>query len=593
MIVAAANSHNPTLVGALTRLQRCAFSRSREIQIIDAQALTTNSPIFKLPFNNLSSRFGLGSEVLHFAARRINLQLRRQRFVIYCREIDGIAGVTTRTGLAVPENHCCYSFCMFGNETGLGMQLVELVSNSSILVGPKWLCQCLPSRRGFYQLFQKSFLRRVCTLELGSRSLAACSLYGSFSPSDSYFSVATNRIILLTNFSAYITCEALSLAYIDREYSLAPLNSDTLTLTFKPFDKQKGVFAFVNGIQLIPIPELFDSAALVGYVEQKVEVKSMRLQTMFRLNVGGQYVSPAQDSGLSRMWYDDTPYLYGASTGVTNKATKDVQINYQTMPQYIAPETVYSTSRSMGNDKNANIEYKLTWIFQVDPNSMYLVRLHFYEYYYSKVNEIVFNILINNQTAEPQVDVIGWTGGKGVPTYKDYVIHVQDSDVDEKLWLALQPTPETKPEFYDAILNEVEIFKLNDTDLSGPNPQPSDMLLEDQAEERGFQTHEGYNRKVVIGGAAGGAAGFAFMAAICITVFNKKKRVLGSSTNTSWLPIYENSHINASKSMSGKSIASANLAAMAQGLCRYFSLQEIKQATKSFDESLVIGVWVN
>lgn len=43
IIVAAASSHNPTLVGALTRLQRCAFSRSREIQIIDAQALTTVS----------------------------------------------------------------------------------------------------------------------------------------------------------------------------------------------------------------------------------------------------------------------------------------------------------------------------------------------------------------------------------------------------------------------------------------------------------------------------------------------------------------------------------------------------------------------
>lgn len=416
------------------------------------------------------------------------------------------------------------------------------------------------------------------------------SLYGSYNPSDSYFSVAANGITLLSNFSAYITCEALSQAYIDREYSLAPLNSDTLTLTFKPSDKQKGAFAFVNGIQLIPIPELFDSAALVGYVEQRIDVKSLSLQTLFRLNVGGQYVSPAQDSGLSRMWYDDTPYLYGASTGVTNKASKNVPINYQTTPQYIAPETVYSTSRSMGADKDANIQYNLTWVFQVDPNSMYLVRLHFCEYYYSKVNEIVFNILINNQTAESQADVIGWTGGKGVPTYKDYVIYVQDGEGDEKLWLALQPAPETKPEFYDAILNGVEIFKLNDTDLSGPNPRPSDMLLKDQAEERGFQTHETYNRKAVIGGAAGGAAGFAFMAAICITVFNKKKRVPGSSTNTSWLPIYGNSHTNDSKSTSGKSIASANLAAMSQGLCRYFSLQEIKQATKSFDESLVIGV---
>ncbi|KAK9027706.1 hypothetical protein V6N11_067529 [Hibiscus sabdariffa] len=40
-MVAAANSRNPTLAGALTRLQRCAFSGSWEVRIIAAQALTT------------------------------------------------------------------------------------------------------------------------------------------------------------------------------------------------------------------------------------------------------------------------------------------------------------------------------------------------------------------------------------------------------------------------------------------------------------------------------------------------------------------------------------------------------------------------
>ncbi|KAL1532946.1 hypothetical protein AAHA92_32897 [Salvia divinorum] len=40
-MVAAASSRNPTLAGALTRLQRCAFSGSWEIRIVAAQALTT------------------------------------------------------------------------------------------------------------------------------------------------------------------------------------------------------------------------------------------------------------------------------------------------------------------------------------------------------------------------------------------------------------------------------------------------------------------------------------------------------------------------------------------------------------------------
>ncbi|KAK7397319.1 hypothetical protein VNO78_18487 [Psophocarpus tetragonolobus] len=416
------------------------------------------------------------------------------------------------------------------------------------------------------------------------------SLYDGFNPSDSYFSLTANGVTLLSNFSASTICDALSQAYIDREYSLAPLNSDTLALTFKPSDQYKGTFAFVNGIQLIQMPDLFDSGSLIGYADQTMDVKSLNLQTMFRLNVGGQYISPTQDSGLTRMWYDDTPYLYGAATGVTNQAEKNVQIDYQTMPQYIAPPDVYSTSRSMGSDKDVNMGFNLTWIFQVDPNSMYLARLHFCDYYFSKVNEIVFDIFVNNQTAQAQADVIGWTGGKGVPTYKDYVIYVQDGPGDEMLWLALHPAPGTKPEYYDAILNGVEIFKLNDTDLSGPNPLLSDLLIKRQQEEEdGFTNHQIYHSQAVIGGAAGGAAGFAFMAVICVAAYKKKKRAPGSDGHTSWLPIYLNSHFSKSSS-SGNSISSANLFAMAQGLCRYFSLQEIKQATNNFDESNVIGV---
>ncbi|KAI4350086.1 hypothetical protein L6164_010608 [Bauhinia variegata] len=419
------------------------------------------------------------------------------------------------------------------------------------------------------------------------------SVYGSFNPADSYFEVTANGITLLSNFSAFITCQALSQAYLDREYSLAPLNSDSLTLTFKPSDKHNGAFAFVNGIQLIPMPEVFGSSAvMVGNQDQTLDTTTSTFQTMFRLNVGGQYIPPNQDSDLSRTWYDDTPYLYGAASGITSHVEKNVTINYQSMPKYIAPLDVYSTSRSMGSDNNVNMGFNLTWIFQIDPNFMYLTRLHFCDYVETKVNQIVFNIFINNQTAQREADVVAWSGGQGMTTYKDYVIYVGDSPGDENLWLALHPDPETKPEYYDAMLNGVEIFKMNDTILAGPNPQPSQMLLEHEQEKKSFDNKKKTSNTVVIGGAAGGAAGFALVTAICIAAFQRKNRDPGSYTQTSsWLPLYGNSHSSGSKStISGKSCASNNISAMAQGLCRYFSLQEIKHATKNFDESNVIGV---
>ena len=49
-MVAAASSRNPTLVGALTRLQRCAFSGSWEVRIMVAQALITITVRLGEPF---------------------------------------------------------------------------------------------------------------------------------------------------------------------------------------------------------------------------------------------------------------------------------------------------------------------------------------------------------------------------------------------------------------------------------------------------------------------------------------------------------------------------------------------------------------
>ncbi|XP_010421701.1 PREDICTED: receptor-like protein kinase ANXUR2 [Camelina sativa] len=421
------------------------------------------------------------------------------------------------------------------------------------------------------------------------------STYTGLNIADSYFSVVANDVSLLSNFSAAITCQALTQAYLVREYSLAPSQKDVLSITFTPSDKHPKAFAFINGIEVVQMPELFDSAALVGFSDQTSDTKTANLQTMFRLNVGGQDIPGSQDSGgLTRTWYNDAPYIFSAGLGVTNQASNNFRIDYQKMPVSTAPADVYKTARSQGPNGDINMKSNLTWMFQIDTNFTYIMRLHFCEFQLSKINQKVFNIYINNKTAQADTnaaDIIAWSGGKGIPTYKDYAIYVDANNGGGGEELSLQMTPSTfgKPEYYDSQLNGLEIFKMDTMkNLAGPNPKPSPM----QANEDVKKEFQGDKRiKAFVVGSAGGVAAV-LLCALCFTMYQRKRKFPGSESHTSsWLPIYGNSHTSGTKStISGKSNNGSHLSNLAAGLCRRFSLSEIKHGTQNFDESNVIGV---
>ncbi|XP_071738358.1 receptor-like protein kinase ANXUR2 [Rutidosis leptorrhynchoides] len=412
--------------------------------------------------------------------------------------------------------------------------------------------------------------------------------YPDYNISNSYFIVTTNSITLLKNFSAFVTAEALSQAYLIKEYSLAAFDSDSITVTFKP---EKKSFGFVNGIELITEPELFDDqAGLVGVAEGSGTIDGVlsNMQNMFRLNVGGQFIPPTNDSGgLMRSWYDDTPYMFGAGT---IKHIANVTIDYKDLPEATAPVDVYRTARSQGPDPNINKQSNVTWVFHVDANFTYLVRFHFCEYQLEKINQRVFEIYLNNETAFATADIIAWTGEKGVPTRKDYAVYVGDKKGDEEIWVTLHTNIDLKPEFYDVLLNGLEIFKISDSksNLAGPNPVPSEMMQKQLIANREAYDPDAIQMKHVVGGAVGGVAtmGIAFMVLFMI---KKKRRGTGSNSGvTSWLPVY--GHSNSRSSTSGKSQCGSSLSTDAVCNCRYFSLVEIKSATNNFDESNVIGV---
>ncbi|CAN1195064.1 Receptor-like protein kinase ANXUR1 [Linum perenne] len=420
--------------------------------------------------------------------------------------------------------------------------------------------------------------------------------YGDLDTANSYFALKANGYELLNNFSASLVTKALTQAYIVKEFSLLAPEDGEVNIVFTPSKNYKDTFAFINGIQVIPMMNIYnDTPSLVGFADQTLDMTTYSLQTMYRLNVGGQVIPPSNDSaGLERTWYNDAPYLFGGGSGRA-PAVPVSEIKYPTsqVPESIAPALVYASARTMSANYKMNLNFNLTWIFQVDANYTYYVRLHFCEIELRKPNQRTFHIYMNNRTAQLTADVIAWSGGQDIPIYKDYAVYQSDKS-DKHLWIALTPNDDSHPEFLDAILNGIEIFKLNNVKKSfaAPNPEISEMmsLVEEAKKKKEFSSGSGTAQ--MIGAVAGGATGLAAVIVVSAVLFNKKRRLNStpSASSNNWLPLYGNSHSSGKSTGSRKSTNSSNLSSLAQGLCRHFSLQEIRQATKNFDEGRVIGV---
>ncbi|KAH9301397.1 hypothetical protein KI387_012980 [Taxus chinensis] len=425
--------------------------------------------------------------------------------------------------------------------------------------------------------------------------------YGKFQRSDAIFTVTADSYTLLHNFSTSQTADALTQAYLIREFSVN-VTDNSLNVTFSP-DRKAG-YAFVNGIEVVSMPNLFTGTPpLVGADSLYTIGSSTVLQTMFRLNVGGQAIQPLQDSNLSRTWYDDTPYIYGAAFGITNdNGSSNLQYT-SSDPVYVAPPDVYTTFRSMTPNSSVNAIFNLTWVFNVDSNFTYLVRLHFCEWIYNLPNQRVFNIYVNNLMAEEGFDVIGTGADLGNPIYRDYAFYVPSQKGDSSLYVALHPdtTANPPPQFYDAILNGLELFKLNDSvgNLAGPNPVAT-LPLDTQGPDSDTNplpsgSHNSSNKVPVIGGVTGGVAVLGLILALFCFARRRRGSSSGGDKPSGWLPLPlygGNSHTMGSKvsTASGKSGTGSYVSSAPSSFCRHFTFAEIQEATKNFDESRILGV---
>jgi serine/threonine protein kinase len=362
------------------------------------------------------------------------------------------------------------------------------------------------------------------------------------------------------------------------------LYSQFLNITFIP---SKGSYAFINGIEIVSMPNNLYMHNR-DYVTTEVDYDrpfyfddTTALETMYRLNVGGKDVSGVEDTGMFRTWSQDSPYLFSQMIGLTPYRSK-ATIQYTTdTPAYTAPKIVYQTSRTMDLDPNVNLNSNLTWIFTVDGGFNYLFRLHFCETQPEVVetNQRVFYIFINNQTAQVQADVIEWSGGTGIPVYREYVVWVPSGNSGKQdLWLALHPhwDMSPRPSIFSAILNGVEIFKLNQ-EMEGVNipqaPEPKTKLTERTMRSLTLIA-------IIISGAISVVAVVSILGLVAFRV-SKRAKDVGSTGVASWRGLFPFTKTKSSKTQ-GSSLPSE--------LCRKFSFAEIKAATNDFDNVLIIGV---
>ncbi|XP_065616686.1 receptor-like protein kinase FERONIA [Quercus suber] len=419
--------------------------------------------------------------------------------------------------------------------------------------------------------------------------------YPNFDSSKAYFSVKAGPFTLLRNFSAALTAEALHLESFSKEFCVNVGDEKTLNITFTP---RPDSYAFINGIEVVSMPPnlYYTAAGFIGQVQPYRIENNTALETEYRVNVGGKYISPAEDTGMYRIWSSDKDYLVVNDHSVLPVNTS-ISLKFKKIPNYTAPEEVYKTARTMGTNKTNNKLYDLTWEFSVDSGFFYMVRLHFCEFQpeITGSSQRVFYIYIANQTAAADgVDVIQLSGGKGIPTCVDYVVPMLGKLNQKKMNLsvALQANPDDQQTAYtDAILNGLEIFKINTTggNLAGSNPDPTPTSSPPPLIQP--PTGRKVNKTTKIGIISGVVSGISLIFFIVgFLIFRRCKRVKDGDYDdaTKSGRVKDGDYDDATKTTKTQGSTTTTLPLPAD-LCRYFTLSEIRAATNNFDSVFIVG----
>ncbi|XP_019056607.1 PREDICTED: probable receptor-like protein kinase At5g24010 [Tarenaya hassleriana] len=290
------------------------------------------------------------------------------------------------------------------------------------------------------------------------------------------FHVVVNGYVVLSNFSGE---DDSSTKYGPRVREfLIWVDVGKVVIRLVPSARSK--FAFVNAVEVISAPKdlIADVATSVsddgtekfnGLVHQAMEV-------VYRTNVGGRKVTPFNDT-LWRTWVPDDEFF---KTGEgSDKIYFASRIKY--IPggasREVGPDNVYNSARVVKSKNGSVPQVNMTWEFPVAKGYKYLVRMHFCDIASKSLGVLYFNVYINGNLAYQDFDLSYLTGYVlASPFYMDFMV---EGGYPSSGFISISVGPSSKSgeNAVDAILNAVEIMKMNNSMGSLDGYIPAEMIL--------------------------------------------------------------------------------------------------------------------
>ncbi|KAK9664562.1 hypothetical protein RND81_14G051800 [Saponaria officinalis] len=379
--------------------------------------------------------------------------------------------------------------------------------------------------------------------------------FGTYEMSSANFSVSAQEFVLLSDYTP-------KKSPLVKEFSVN-VTSDTLVIVFKPTGNS---IAFLNALEVVLVPDslIIDHANQINPIRTYNGLATQALETVFRLNVGGSLVNYDNDT-LWRTWVPDDGFLVNTASAVNKTNMRAVRYAKGLATRDSAPVSVYGTAKEMNSQGNPSANFNVTWVFEVVPGFQYLVRFHFCDIVSNVLNQLIFDVYLNEWIVSRDLDLSTLTGSLATPYFVDFVTPLATTDN-----LRISIGPSTISGVYpNAILNGLEISKISNVKGGFGSSRKSSKV----------------KVGLIVGVSVGGFCVLLMVAIVFIVCRRSQRKLTRQGLSKSWIPLSlgGTSHSTGSKFSQTTTSIDSNF-----GYRIPFVV--LHDATNNFDEGRVIGI---